>query len=419
MLVKLFMKDYQTNKIFSIAILGTFDTKGEEHLFLKKCIEQRGGRTLTINVGTKKPASCTVDIDLFNSLKETGLLQDGLDRDQMIQAMLKEAKKVVKRLHSKGEISGIVSAGGGSGTYLCTGIMRTLPLGIPKIMLSTVAARDMTYIIGTKDITMMHSVSDILGINSILGGMLDKAAAAVCAMAKSEWTPDKNRQRIALSFFGFITQAAEQIKTLLENKGYEVVTFHANGTGGTAMEELASEGFFEGILDLATHELVDQLMNGYCGGIGPHRFETIKGFHLPRLIVPGGLDCAVLEFDRHSIPEQYKDRKIFFYDFRSAIRLNKEETKTIAQQLSKKLNSTRETTKILIPLKGWSVADCIDGPLYDPKMNNFFIKTLKENLSQTITVKEENLHINDPAFAKSAADLMDQMIASKTKYLKN
>ena len=407
------------NKNSSIAILGTFDTKGEEHLFLKKCIEQRGARTLTINIGTKKPASCTVDIDLFNSLKEKGLLQDGQDRDQMIQAMLKEAGKIVKALHNRGEISGIISAGGGSGTYLCTGIMRMLPLGIPKIMLSTVASRDMTHVVGTKDITMMHSISDILGINSILGGMLDKAAAAICAMAQSEWTPDKNRQRIALSFFGFITQAAEQIKELLENKGYEVVTFHANGTGGTAMEELASEGFFEGILDLATHELADQLMDGYCGGIGPHRFETITGFHLPRLIVPGGLDCAVLEFDRYSVPEQYKNRKIFFYDFRSAVRLNKEETRTIAQQLSKKLNPAGETIKVLIPMKGWSVADSIDGPLYDPKMNDLFIKTFKENLAPTITVKEEDLHINDQAFATSAADLMDQMITSKTKYWEN
>ena len=400
-------------EISSIAVLGTFDTKGEEHLFLKKCIEQRGVRALTINVGTRKPSSCIVDFDLFNSLKAKGLIQDGQDRDQMIQAMSEQGKKLVKTLHDRGEISGIVSAGGGSGTYLCTAIMRVLPLGIPKVMLSTVAARDMTHIIGTSNITMMPSVSDILGINSILGGMLDKAAAAVCAMAKSTWIPDKNRPRIALSFFGFITQAAEQIKELLENKGYEVVTFHANGTGGTAMEELASEGFFKGILDLATHELADKLMNGYCGGIGPHRFETLTGIPLPRLIVPGGLDCAVLEFDRYSIPEQYKDRKIFFYDFRSAIRLNKKETKIIAQQLSEKLNPAGEAIKVLIPLKGWSVADCIDGPLYDPETNDLFVKTFKENLVQTIIVKEENLHINDPSFAEAAADMMDQMIASK------
>lgn len=401
------------NKNAAIAVLGTFDTKAAEHLFLKKCIEHRGSRTLTINVGTKTAVSCALDFDLFNSLKAKGLLPDGQDRDQMIQVMLENGKKLVKTLHEKGEIAGIVSAGGGSGTYLCTGIMKVLPLGIPKVMLSTVAARNMTQIVGTKDITMMPSVSDILGINSILGGMLDKAAAAVCAMAESTWVPDRNRPRIALSFFGFITQAAEQIKKVLENKGYEVVTFHANGTGGTAMEELASEGFFKGILDLATHELADHLMNGYCGGIGPHRFETRTGMPLPRLIIPGGLDCAVLEFDRYSIPEQYKDRKIFFYDFRSAIRLNKKETKRIAQQLSEKLNPAGDAIQVLIPKKGWSVADHVDGPLYDPDTNAFFVKTFKEHLNQSIIVKEENLHINDPSFARSAAEMMDQMIASK------
>jgi len=397
----------------SIVVLGTFDTKGEEHFFLKDCIEHRGLNTLTIHVGTKRPASCRVDLDLFNSLKKKGILKQGQDRDQMIQAMMEEAGKLVKELVDRGEISGIVSAGGGSGTHLCTGIMRMLPLGIPKVMLSTVAARDMTHIIGTKDITMMHSVTDILGINSILGGMLDKAAAAVTAMAQSEWAPHKKRQRIALSFFGFITQAAEQIKELLENKGYEVVTFHANGTGGTAMEELALEGFFDGILDLATHELADHLMDGYCGGIGSRRFESIPG--IPRLIVPGGLDCAVLEFDRHHIPEQYKDRKIFFYDFRSAIRLNKKETTILARQLSEKLNRTKKNVNVLIPMKGWSVADSIDGPLYDPEMNALFIKIFKENLSNAIIVKEENFHINDLTFAKSAAEMMVRMVAFQKK----
>ncbi len=331
----------------------------------------------------------------------------------MIQTMMDVAGKFVKELVDQGEISGIVSAGGGSGTHLCTGIMRMLPLGIPKVMLSTVASRDMSHVVGTKDITMMHSVADILGINSILGRMLDKAAAAICGMAQSTWTPDKNRQRIALSFFGFITQAAEQIKELLENKGYEVVTFHANGTGGTAMEELALEGFFDGILDLATHELVDDLMEGYCSGIWPRRFENIPD--VPRLIVPGGLDCAVLEFDRYTVPEQYKDRKIFFYDFRSAIRLNKKETSIIAQQLSEKLNRAKKDVTVLIPMKGWSVADSIDGPLYDPEMNALFIKIFKENLSNTIIVKEENFHINDLSFAKSAVDIMVQMIAEKKR----
>jgi len=406
------------DKTRSLVVLGTFDTKGEEHLFLKKCIEKRGARTITINVGTKKTPPFTVDFDLLKTIKTGGLIREGQDRDQIMKIMLEEAGKLVKRLHEQGRISGIVSAGGGSGTYLCTGIMQVLPLGIPKIMLSTVASKDMTHIVGTKDITMMHSVVDILGINTILGGMLDKAAAAVCAMAKSKWKPEKNHKRIALSFFGFITQAAEQIKKLLEDKGYEVITFHANGTGGNAMEELASEGFFSGILDLATHELADQLMDGYCSGIGSHRFKAVSNFIIPRLVVPGGLDCAVLEFDRYNIPEQYKNRKIFFYDFRSAVRLNIKETKIIAQQLSEKLNPAGDTIQVLIPLKGWSVADSIDGPLYDPDTNDLFIKIFKDSLLKTIQIEEKNFHINDPSFARFAADMMDQMIVRQQESVK-
>jgi len=367
------------DKISSIAVLGTYDTKGEEHLFLKERVEKQGLRALMINVGTKKPASCEVDLDLFTSLHDRGVLSEGRDRDEMIQTMLQEAGDAVEVLYDKGEICGIVSAGGGSGTHLCTGIMRVLPLGVPKVMLSTVASRDMSSVVGTKDITMMHSVSDILGINS----------------------------SIALSFFGFITQAAEQIRSFLEDKGYEVVTFHANGTGGTAMEELAEEGYFDGILDLATHELADHLMNGYCGNIGPHRFEPVSRKLLPRLVVPGGMDCAVLEFDRRNIPEQYKDRKIFFYDFRSAIRLNEIETKTIARQLSARLNPAGEMVKVLIPMQGWSVADHVDGPLYDPDMNDLFIQTFKQNLSPAILILKEDFHINDLSFAETAADMMD------------
>jgi uncharacterized protein (UPF0261 family) len=400
------------NKLSSIAVLGTYDTKGEEHLFLKERIEKQGFAALTINIGTQKPAFCEVDIDLFDSLHDRGISSKNRDRDKMIQAMLQEAKDVIKALYDKGEICGIVSAGGGSGTHLCTGVMQVLPLGVPKVMLSTVASRDMSSVVGTKDITMMHSVSDILGINSILGGMLDKAAAAVCAMARSKWDLGKDRLRIALSFFGFITQAAEQVKGMLEDRGYEVVTFHANGTGGNALEELAAEGYFDGILDLATHELADHLMNGYCGNIGSHRFEPVMEKPLPRLVVPGGLDCVVLEFDRQSIPDQYKDRKIFFYDFRSAIRLNEPETKNIARQLSARLNPAGEMVKVLIPMQGWSVADHVGGPLYDPDMNDLFVQTFKQSLDPAILVLQEDFHINDQPFAKIAADIMDGMIVS-------
>ncbi|MCG6881319.1 MAG: Tm-1-like ATP-binding domain-containing protein [Deltaproteobacteria bacterium] len=390
-----------------IAVLGTFDSKGEEHQFLRTRIQERGCRATTINVGTKRRPSHDIDIDLYREISQE---KSGLSRDQVIQEVISRGRTLIRRLYENNEISGIISAGGGTGTYISTSIMHDLPLGVPKVMVSTVASRDMSKTVGVKDITMMHSVSDILGINTITGRILDNAAGAVCGMVKNRWEIISTKKRVALSFFGFITRAAENVKKQLENMGYEVVPFHANGTGGMAMMELAAEGYFNGILDLATHELADAYMAGYCGGIGEKRYEPVPGRPIPRLIVPGGMDCIVLEFTRDNIPPQFGDRKIFFYDFRSAIRVSAHESRLLAGQLSEKLNMDPENVRVLIPLKGLSEADQENGPLHDPATAQVFVNALKDGLAPGIPVKTEDLHINEALFAERAASMMDEMI---------
>ena len=398
----------------AIAVVGTFDSKAEEHTFLKERIAQRDLRTLTVNVGTGTPSPVRVDVDLFKKINiDDKSIHE--DRDIAINAMLKETKTLIKQLYQEGKVSGIISAGGGTGTHICTTIMRELPLGVPKVMISTVASRNMADIVSTKDITMIHSVADLLGVNSISGNILDKAAAAICGMVQSRWQPAEVKKRIALPFFGFITAGAEATRSALEALGYEVVAFHANGTGGMAMEELAAEGYFDGILDLATHELADHLLDGYCGAIGAQRYEPVPGKSVPRLVVPGGLDCAVLEFTRQNIPDQYKNRKIFFYDFRSAIRLNFEETTCLANQLAERLNRDAANIKILVPTRGWSEADRQGGPLYDPELNSLFTGRLNEVLDPQIEIQEVDLHINDSAFGEAAANLMDEMVRNNYK----
>ena len=393
----------------AIAVVGTFDSKGEEHLFLKERIEARGLVVLTVNVGTGGPSPFRPDIDFYADLIDREKLQDR-GRDGMIQAVISAAGEKILQLYAEGDISGIISAGGGTGTHLATSIMRVLPMGIPKIMISTVASRDMSSIVGTRDITMMHSVTDIMGVNSLLGGILDWAAAAVCAMAESNWQSPQKKKRIALTMFGFITRAAEQIRENLEALGYEVIPFHANGTGGMAMEELAREGYFDGILDLATHELADELRQGYCKGIGPLRLQPVNNGRIPRLVIPGGLDCAVLEFTRDNVPSAFKGRKIFFYDFRSAVRLDLRETMAIARQLAGKLNQDPSGVKVLIPMDGWSEADREGEPLYDPDMRDAFIAKLKEDLNTRVRTREVGCHINDPSFAQTASAMMDEML---------
>lgn len=396
----------------AIAVVGTFDSKGEEHAFLKEGIEKRGIRALTINVGTKLPASFRPDYDLFEAIENEGG-NGAKGRDKIIQEILIRAQELLRRLYKEGEICGIISAGGGTGTHMGTTIMHVLPLGIPKIMISTVASRDMSGIVGTKDVTMMHSVVDLLGINSISGMILDQAAGAICGMAQSQWKPPQAKKRVALTFFGFITEGAEGIKQSLEEMGYEVVPFHANGTGGMAMEGLAREGYFDAILDLGTHELADDFMGGYCGGIGPQRLTPVPGQSIPRLVVPGGLDCAVLEFTRDDIPEEFADRKIFFYDFRSAIRLNTEETRFLAGQLAEKLNLDTANIRVLIPVLGWSEADRKGGPLYDPVVSDVFVQRLKQDLNPRASIQEVEFHINDISFARLAAEIMDRMVREK------
>jgi uncharacterized protein (UPF0261 family) len=395
----------------TIVILGTFDSKGEEHRFLKDAIERRGLGTLTIHAGTKGPSLFAPDFDLYQELLADERAVKG--RDEAIAAVIDKAKALVLRLQQENRLSGIVSAGGGTGTYLATSVMRILPVGVPKVMVSTVASRDMSRTVGTRDITMMHSVADLLGINSLSGMILDKAAAAICGMARSRWAPPERRKRIGLTMFGFITDGAEAVKRELENLHYEVIAFHANGTGGMAMEELAAEGLFDGLLDLATHELADELLGGYCRGIGPQRLLPSKGKAIPRLVVPGGLDCAVLEFTRASVPDRVSDRKIFFYDFRSGIRLNDGETRTIAAQLAGKLNRSGSLASVLIPSGGWSEADRKGGPLYDPAMSALFVRVLRDALDPAIEVVEVDLHINDAAFARIAAAKMDRMIRER------
>ncbi|MFO8164558.1 MAG: Tm-1-like ATP-binding domain-containing protein [Desulfatiglandales bacterium] len=392
-----------------VAILGTMDSKGPEHLFLKRLIESMGHKTITIDIGTTEVTSLTPDVSI------SGLIENKkTDRSRMIESIVEKAKGIVLDMFHKGEIGAIISAGGGTGTFMATSIMKVLPLGIPKFMLSTVASRDMSHVIGTKDITVMHSVVDLLGLNSISRLILERAAGAVCGMASYDSNHKNHLPRVALTLFGFITEAAENIKSILESNGYEVIPFHANGTGGMAMEEMAGEAFFEGILDLATHELVDDMFDGYCRGVGPQRLLNTDAANIPRLIIPGGLDSAVLEFDRRNIPVEYKDRKIFFYDFRSAIRLTPYESRLLAETIAQKLNQSKNPSKVLIPLKGWSEGDREGDVLFDPQSSEVFCETLEKSLNPAIEIIKVQHHINDKAFAMEAAGIMMSMIGNNS-----
>jgi uncharacterized protein (UPF0261 family) len=408
----------------NVVIIGTLDTKGQEVEFLRESIIGHQCVPIVLDVGILNPPTTVADI-----LRERVALAGGSnleellrrkDRRLAVQTMILGAAELLRGLNKQDELSGIIAIGGGTGTHIGMGVMRTLPLGLPKLMVSTVASRDMSNLIGTKDITVMHSVVDILGLNAVSKKILSNAAAAIAGMAKQGGKISSDKPIIGLTSFGFITQGAMRVKTMLEGLGYEVAPFHANGTGGMAMEDLIDQGLISGVMDLALHEFADALYGGYCGDIGPGRLESAGRIGLPQLVVPGGLDCIVLEFNSvETMPPDLRDRKVFWYDFRSGVRTNREDMARLAATISGKLNRANGPTRVMIPMKGFSEADAIGAPLYEPITNQAFLSALKSGLNPEIEVIEVNAHINDAEFAEAAVSTLNSMMRGTVSRSRN
>ena len=399
----------------SILVIGTLDTKGDEVGYLKEQIEARGHRTIVMDVGILGEPSFQADVTHQEVAAAGGLGLDevraGRDRRRAVQVMTEGAIRMAQELHRAGRLSGVIAVGGGTGTHIGTGVMRALPLGVPKLMVSTVASRDMSEEVGTHDITMMHSVVDMLGLNTVSRKLLANAAGAIVGMVETEVGLAPSRPLVGLTVFGFCTEGAMHVKPLLEARGYEMVAFHANGIGGMAMEELIEQGLISGVVDFATHEFADQLHGGYCGGIGPGRLEAAGRRGIPQVVVPGGLDCIVLEFDSpETIPPQFRERKIFWYDFRSGVRTNAEEMKVLARTIADKLNRARGPVKVVIPLCGWSEADGKGAPLHEPETNAVFVEEMKRRLNPRIELLEVDAHINEPRFAEVVVEVFDGLM---------
>lgn len=403
----------------SIVIVGTLDTKGDEVEYLKSRIESRGHDTIVLDVGVLEQPSTEPDI-AREEIAEAGgstlaeLITCG-DRRRAVQAMTQGAIAKTEELEEAGKVEGVIALGGGTGTHIGTAVLRALPLGVPKLMLSTVASRDMSEEIGTKDIAMMHSVIDMVGLNAVSKKILDNAAGAIVGMAEGDVSLDATRPLIGVTSFGFCTAGAMHVRSFLEEQGYEMVAFHASGVGGMAMEDLIDQGLLSGVLDFAVHEFADHLHDGYCGNIGPGRLESAGRRGIPQVVVPGGLDCIVLEFDSpQTVPSQFKDRKIFWYDFRSGVRTSAAELTTLARTIASKLNRAQGPVKVIIPMRGWSEADVKGGPLYEPQTNQVFVDELRRLLKPEIPITEVDAHINEPAFAEAAVAALDDMMTEKT-----
>jgi uncharacterized protein (UPF0261 family) len=301
--------------------------------------------------------------------------------------------------------------GGGTGTAIVTYIMRSLPFGLPKVVLSTVASRDIREYIGTKDIVMFHSVADLLGFNEFMRLILGQAAHAVCGMIEQGRRMKKEKPMVAVTTYGINSIYAMHAEPLLQERGYEMIAFHANGCGGMAMEDFIAQGLVAGVLDLTLHEIADEMFGGYCKGIGSARLETAGRLGIPLVLAPGGLDNAVFS-PYYPMPQQLQGRKVHVHDIRFCVRMGPEEMKEFARIVGEKLNRSKGPTHILIPKGGWSDADKSGMELFDPETDQILVEELRKIITPNIPIEEMDVHISDPAFALRAVEVLDTMIRS-------
>ena len=395
-----------------LLIIATLDTKGREAAYVKECVQSRGIHPLLMDVGTLGEPLAHPDITRAEVIEAAGYNLDfvkGKDRSIAFEAVQKGGTILARHLFEEGKLHGVFGMGGGTGTAIVTHIMRSLPFGLPKVVLSTVASRDVKEYIGTKDIVMFHSVADILGFNEFMRLMLGQAAYAICGMMEKGSEMNKEKPMVAVTAYGINSVCAMNAEPLLQERGYEMIAFHANGCGGMAMEEFIAQGLLAGVIDFTTHEIADEMFGGYCKGIGPMRLETAGQFGVPLVVVPGGLDNAVFS-PFYPMPDQLKGRKTHPHDIRFCVRMGSDEMKQFAQIIGEKLNRSKGPTHMLIPKKGWSEADKVGMELFDPETDQILVEELKKILNPKIPIEEIDLHISDPAFASRAVEVLDHMI---------
>lgn len=401
----------------TIAILGTMDTKGEEHAYVAEIIRKRGHKTLVIDVGALEPPKLKPDVTREEVAAAAGMNLADLvarkDRGETIKVMAQGAPIVLTRLLHEKKIDGVISLGGGGGTSICTSAMRALPIGFPKLMVSTLASGNTAQYVGVKDIAMVPSIVDVAGLNRISREILARAAGAICGMV--EVTPpagNNDKPIVVASMFGNTTACVQHAKKILEDEGFEVLVFHATGVGGRTMESLIEAGMVDGVLDITTTEWADELVGGFLGA-GPHRLEAAARTGTPAVVTPGCLDMVNF-YAPESVPERFRNRRFYQHNPQvTLMRTNVEENRELGKILAQKLNASQGPVTVLIPRKAISVISAPGQNFHDPDADCALFGALKENLRSDIPLLEMDVEINDPAFAERCARTLIQHIRSK------
>ena len=395
------------NVMANIAVIGALDTKGAELAFLRDAIAGHGHAPLVIDVGVMgqpafAPAVSRSEVAAAGGHDVAKLAADG-DRGSAVTAMADSAREIIVRLFAERRIDGIIAMGGGAGTTIGTAAMRALPLGIPKVMVSTLASGDVRGFVGVKDIVMIPAIVDISGLNRISRGVFTRAAAAVCAMVEARVPEGDDAPLITASMFGNTTKCVEAARAIVEAAGFEVLVFHAVGAGGQTMESLIEAGHIAGVLDVTTTEWADELVGGVMSA-GPTRLEAAARSGTPAVIAPGCLDMVNF-WEPHTLPEKYRTRRIYQHNSKQTlIRTDPGENAELGRIIAEKLNLSTGPAAVYFPLQGISVISAPGAPFHWPEADTALLESLRTHLRKDIPVHVMDMNINDPRFARAMAE---------------
>jgi uncharacterized protein (UPF0261 family) len=400
----------------TIALLGSMDTKGAEYGFVKERIEAAGHRTLVVDVGVLGPPAIAPDVTREQIASEAGAdlpaLAKTRDRGKAVAAMSRGAEALMPRLYEEGAFDGVIALGGSGGTSVACAAMRALPLGVPKVMVSTVAGSDVSAYVGVSDIVMVPSIVDVSGVNKISRRVFTGAAAAICGMVEAEVPAGDDKPLIVASMFGNTTEAVETAKSVIEAHGYEVLVFHCTGTGGRTMESLIDAGLIAGSLDITTTEWADELVGGVFAA-GPTRLEAAAKAGIPAVVVPGCLDMVNF-WAPDTIPPEFEGRTFYEHNPNvTLMRTNVEENRRLGEEIARRLNTSTGKVTVVFPLKGLSVIDSPGGPFWWPEADKALLESLKASLRPGIEIIEMDNNINDEAFARKCAELLLQGLGKR------
>ncbi len=401
----------------TIVVLATLDTKGQEAEYLRQQIEKFGQKALLVDTGVINQPAAHADVTRQQVAEAGGTPLEKLlehpDREVAAPVMAAGATKLVCQLVAAGKVHGILAMGGTQGTTLSAHVMRALPYGFPKVMVSTMASGNVAPWVDIKDITMMFSVTDIMGLNPVMRKILANAAGAVCGMAEVDVALETgDRPLVAITTVGITTIGAMKAAAVLEEAGYETIIFHAIGPGGRAMEQMMKEGIVGAVLDYSTIEVSNEMYHALLAG-GPYRLTTAGKVGIPQVLCPGALEVLVYN-EPETVPAKYQDRTLVRHSPQiTDLRLNADEMRAVGEEVARRLQSTRDKAIFLIPTAGYDSYAVEGGPFYDPQADSAFVDALKAGLPPNIEVIERDTYIDDPAFASEAAHMLISLIEAR------